>query len=163
MAKTKQQKSVQLEMLQAAAKDSQSVVFVKFDRLPVGEETKLRSSLVHEGISYKVVKKTLLQKAFSESSIAGELPELEGMVAIAYGDDLVAPAREVYAFQKEHNEQLQIVGGVFEGKYMNQEEMMDIATIPETPVLYAQLLAMLNAPIQGFTSVLHQYAEKKEA
>lgn len=163
MAKTKAQKAAQLEELVRAAKDSQSVVFVNFDRLPVGQETQLRSSLTKEGIDYKVVKKTLLQKAFGESSIAGELPELEGMVAIAYGDDLIAPAREVYAFQKEHDEQMQIVGGVFEGKYMSKAEMMDIAQIPDMKVLYAQLLAMLNAPIQGLASVLHQVAEKKEA
>jgi large subunit ribosomal protein L10 len=163
MAKTKAQKAAQLEELVSAAKDSQSVVFVNFDKLPVGQETELRSSLVKEGITYKVVKKRLLKKAFGESAIAGDLPELEGMVAIAYGDDLVAPAREVYAFQKEHDEQMQIVGGVFEGKYMSKAEMMDIAQIPDTPVLYAQLLAMLNAPIQGLASVLHQVAEKKEA
>ncbi len=163
MAKTKEQKSAHLHELQDVAKNSQSVVFVSFDKLPVGEETSLRSTLTKNNVNYKVAKKTLLKKAFADSSIQGDMPELKGMVAVAYGSDLIVPAREVYAFQKELAEKLQIVGGVFEGKYMTKEEMMSIATIPSTPVLYSQLLSMFNAPIQSFVSVLHQYAEKKQA
>lgn len=163
MAKTKEQKSAHLNELLDIAKNSQSVAFVSFDKLPVKNETELRTTLSKNNVNYKVVKKTLLKKAFGESSIEGSIPELKGMVAVAYGNDLIAPAREVYAFQKELAEKLQIVGGVFEGKYMTQAEMMSIATIPSTPVLYAQLLAMFNAPIQGFASVLHQYTEKKQA
>lgn len=163
MAKTREQKSAHLNELLDVAKNSQSVVFVSFDKLPVKDETSLRSTLTKNSVNYKVAKKTLLKKAFAESSVQGTIPELKGMVAVAYGSDLIAPAREVYTFQKELAEKLQIVGGVFEGKYMTQDEMMSIATIPSTPVLYAQLLAMFNAPIQGFASVLHQYAQKKEA
>lgn len=163
MAKTREQKSAHLNELQDVAKNSQSVVFVSFDKFPVKDETSLRSTLTKNNVSYKVVKKSLLKKAFAESSIQGDMPELKGMVAVAYGSDLIAPSREVYAFQKELAEKLQIVGGVFEGKYMTQAEMMSIATIPSTPVLYAQLLSMFNAPIQSFVSVIHQYAEKKQA
>ncbi len=163
MAKTREQKSAHLKELQDVAKNSQSVVFVSFDKLPVKDETSLRYALTKNNVNYKVVKKTLLKKAFAESSIEGAMPEIGGMVAVAYGSDLIAPSREVYAFQKELAEKLQIVGGVFEGKYMSKEEMMSIATIPSTPVLYAQLLSMFNAPIQSFVSVLHQYAEKKQA
>lgn len=163
MAKTREQKSAHLNELLDVAKNSQSVVFVSFDKLPVKDETSLRSTLTKNNVKYKVAKKTLLKKAFSESQIEGSLPDLKGMVAVAYGSDLIAPAREVYTFQKELAEKLQIVGGVFEGKFMTQAEMMSIATIPSTPVLYSQLLSMFNAPIQSFVSVLHQYAEKKQA
>lgn len=163
MAKTKEQKSAHLNELMDVAKKYQSVVFVNFDKFLVKDETNLRSSLSSKNIQYKVVKKTLLKKVFVDSSTEGSLPELEGMIAVAYGDDLVAPAREVYEFQKEFGENLQIVGGVFEGKFMSKDQMMSIATIPSTPVLYAQLLTMFNAPIQSFVSVLHQYSEKKQA
>jgi ribosomal protein L10 len=46
---------------------------------------------------------------------------------------------------------------------MSQDEMMSIATIPPTPVLYSQLLSMFNSPIQQFVVALNQIAEKKEA
>jgi len=163
MAKTKEQKSAHLEELLGVAKNAQSIVFVNFDRFAVKKETQLRSELTGKNIGYKVVKKTLLKKALTNSSIKGDMPVIEGMIAIAYGDDLIAPAREVYAFQKEAGDTMKIVGGVFEGTFMSQAEMMSIASIPSTKVLYSQLLAMLNSPIQGFAIVLNQYAEKKQA
>jgi large subunit ribosomal protein L10 len=163
MAKTKVQKAESLSLMSGIAKDAQSAVFVKFDGLPVRAETALRSVLRGNDVSYKVVKKTILGKAFSESSIEGEMPELEGMIALAWGNDLIAPAREVYGFLQDHKDNMEIVGGVFEGRFMDQESMMSIATIPTTPVLYAQLLTMFNSGIQGFTTALDQIAEKKEA
>jgi large subunit ribosomal protein L10 len=163
MAKTKAQKADALAELSSVAKQSESVVFVNFNTLTVADETELRSSLRSNDVSYKVVKKTLLKRAFAEGAFEGEMPELEGMIAIAYGDDKIAPAREVYAFQENHKDQVSIVGGIFEGRYMSQDEMMSIATIPPTPVLYSQLLSMFNSPIQQFVVALNQIAEKKEA
>lgn len=163
MAKTKGQKAESLELLSNVAKDAKSSVFVKFQELPVKDETSLRADLRGKDVSYQVVKKTLLGKAFGESSIEGEMPELEGSVALAWGDDLIAPAREVYAFAQDHKENIEIVGGVFEGKFMDKESMMSIATIPSTPVLYSQLLNLFNSGIQGFVVALDQIAEKKEA
>jgi large subunit ribosomal protein L10 len=163
MAKTKEQKVIQLKELLDISKNSESLVFVNFDGLGVKDETELRKGLRGNDVSYKVVKKSLLEKALGESKFEGNLPELEGMIAIAWGDDKIAPAREVYTFQQDHKEKVNIVGGVFEGRFMNQEEMMSIATIPTTPVLYSQLLSMFNSGIQGFVVALDQIAEKKES
>lgn len=163
MAKTKGQKIAHLSELKDIVQNAESIVFVNFDKFKVKDETVLRASLTHKNVQYKVVKKTLLRKALESSNTEGTLGALDGMIAIAYGADNIAPAREVYAFVQELGENVSIVGGIFEGKYMSQAEMMSIATIPSTSVLYAQLLSMFNAPIQSFVSVLHQYAEKKQA
>jgi large subunit ribosomal protein L10 len=161
MAKTKLQKEEMLNKLSEVAKGSASAVFVSFDKLSVGEETELRSKLREEGTSYMVVKKTLLTKAFTEAGLSGEMPEIEGTVAIAFGEDLTAPAREVYDFQKSHKEQIEIKGGLFDGKIMSQAEMMEIATIPPTPQLRGMFVNIINSPIQRFAIALGQIAEKK--
>lgn len=163
MAKTRDQKKEMVSILENISKESKSVVFVNFTKFLVKDETALRNKLRQSGVSYKVVKKTLLKKGFDKSSITGEMPELEGMVAVAYGDDLIAPAREVYDFQKTRKDNVAIVGGVFEGKYMNKEEMMSIATIPSTQVLYGQFVNLINTPIQQFVTALSKIAEKKTA
>ena len=163
MAKTRDQKKEMVTFLENVSKESKSVVFVNFTKLLVKDETSLRNKLRENGISYKVVKKTLLKKGFDGSSITGEMPELEGMLAIAYGEDPIAPAREVYDFQKTHKDNVSIVGGVFEGKYMTKEEMMSIATIPSTQVLYGQFVNLINTPIQQFVTALSKIAETKNA
>ena len=163
MAKTRDQKKDMVSTLENISKESKSVVFVNFTKLLVKDETALRNKLRENGLSYKVVKKTLLKKGFGNSSVSGEMPDLPGMMAIAYGDDLIAPAREVYDFQKTRKDNISIVGGVFDGKYMTQEEMMSIATIPSTQVLYGQFVNLINTPIQQFVTALSKIAEKKEA
>jgi large subunit ribosomal protein L10 len=136
MAKTKDQKKEVVKALAKVVKDATSIVFVNFDKLQVAEETKLRRALGAAGSRYQVVKKTLLEKAFDGSGVTGDMGALPGMIAIATSDDATAPAREVYAFQKDHKDNVKIVGGVFEGRFVGMEEMMSIATIPPIEVLH---------------------------
>jgi large subunit ribosomal protein L10 len=162
MAINKNKKKEILEKLkEISGKDS--VVFVNFSGLPVNETVKMRSKLRSEDVSYYVAKKTLVKRAFGESSINGDLPELDGELAIAYADDLTAPAREVYAFQKEFDGSVNILGGVFENKYLSKIEMEEIAQIPGTDTLKGMFVNVINSPIQGFVMSLKAIAEKKEA
>lgn len=150
-----------VEGLEVSLKDAKSVVFVKFDKLTVAHVNSLRRGLQKEGIGYTVAKKTLLKRALGAGKISGELPEMPGQIAVAYSTDLLAPAREVFNFQKGHKENIAIVGGVFEGKYMNATEMMSIATIPPLQTLRGMFVNLINSPIQRFAVVLDQIAQKK--
>ena len=156
----KKQLVADLEKSLASAK---SVVFVKFDKLKVADVNTLRRSLQKEGIGYMVSKKTLLSRALSTQGVTGDFPLLEGQMAIAFGTDLLAPAREVFAFQKTHKENISIVGGVFESKYMNASEMMSIATIPPLQVLRGMFVNVINSPIQRLAVALDQIANKRQA
>jgi large subunit ribosomal protein L10 len=147
--------------LEGALKGANSVVFVKFDKLKVADVNTLRRTLQEQEVGYKVAKKTLLKRALSTHGITGDLPEIPGQLAIAYSADLLAGAREVFAFSKKHKDNVSIVGGVFEGKYMNASEMMSIATIPPLQTLRGMFVNIINSPIQGFASVINQIALSK--
>ncbi|MDD4308306.1 MAG: 50S ribosomal protein L10 [Thermoplasmata archaeon] len=147
--------------LDKSLKGANSVVFVKFDKLKVADVNTLRRALQSQGVGYQVAKKTLLKRALSNHGVIGDLPEMGGQVAIAYSEDLLASAREVFNFQKTHKENVSIVGGVFEGKYMNMEEMMSIATIPSLQTLRGMFVNLINSPIQRFAVVLDQIAKAK--
>jgi large subunit ribosomal protein L10 len=162
MAINKNKKKEILEKLKEIS-GKESVVFVNFSRLPVNETVEMRSKLRSGDVSYYVAKKTLVKRAFGESSIDGELPELEGELAIAYADDLTAPAREIYSFQKEFDGHVNILGGVFENRYLSKVEMEEIAQIPGTDTLKGMFVNVINSPIQGFVMSLKAIAEKKEA
>lgn len=161
MAKTKDQKKEVVKVLAKVVKDAKSVVFVNFDKLQVAEETKLRRALRDGGSSYQVVKKTLLTKAFDGLGITGEVADMPGMIGIATGTDSIAPAREVYAFQKDHKDNVKIVGGVFDGRFVGMEEMMSIATIPPLEVLQSMFANIINSPLQRFAVVLSEVAKSK--
>src|SRR5689334_18101864 len=100
MALTKQKKGEILSNLEKITKAAKSLVFVNFKSLPVSEQQNLRRALKTETVSYTVAKKTLIRKALESLKIEGSAPEMQGELAIAYGEDLVAPARGVFGFQK---------------------------------------------------------------
>ena len=147
--------------LEKSLKSANSVVFVKFDKLSVTDVNTLRRNLQAQEVGYVVAKKTLLKRALSSNKIEGDLPEIPGQIAIAYGEDLITPSREIFNFTKSHKENIQIVGGVFEGKYMNASEMISIATIPPLQTLRAMFVNLINSPIQRFAVVLDQIAQVK--
>jgi large subunit ribosomal protein L10 len=147
--------------LEKSLKGAESAVFVKFDKLTVADANTLRRSLQKEGIGYVVAKKTLLKRALTTKGVTGDLPALDGQIAVAYGTDLLAPAREVFAFQKGHKENVAIVGGVFEGKYMNKAQMESIATIPTREVLLSQIAYLLKSPMQRLALAVNAVAGTK--
>lgn len=161
MALTKQKKVSLVNEFEGLVGGAKSIVFVQFKKLPVSETTELRRALRAENSGYKVTKKTLLKRVLAEKGYTGELPELPGEIAIAFGEDLIAPARGVYAFHKTHKDTVSIVGGVFDGKYMNASEMMTIATIPGRETLIAQFVNLINSPIQRMAVVTQAIADKK--
>src|SRR4051812_29542894 len=130
MAINKEKKGEILTKLKKIVKDSASVVFINFHALPVTESSVIRKTLREKGIGYTVAKKSLTRKALSEGGINGEMPELLGELGIVYGTDPIEGAREVYTFQKKLDKKIQIIGGVFENKFMNQSEMLVISQIP---------------------------------
>ena len=135
MAITRAKKGEIVQKLRAAFKDAKSLVFVNFHGLNVANVTSMRRALKSEGISYTVAKKTLMKRAFAEEKFKGVEPALDGELALAWGEDLVAPARGVYSFHKKFPESLKIMGGVFEGRFMTAFEMEEIAQIPTLKVL----------------------------
>ena len=146
-----------------ALKDAVSVVFVGFNKITVADTSAMRRKLKSEGVGYYVAKKTLMKHALKEAGYEGELPELPGEVALAWTTtDATAAARGIFEHGKKH-EGLSILGGVFEGKYMDAIGMKAIATIPSVPVLRGMFVNVLNSPIQGMAIALAAIRDKKSA
>ncbi|MCB9805724.1 50S ribosomal protein L10 [Candidatus Nomurabacteria bacterium] len=162
MAVTKDKKKEILDKLRDVTKKD-SIVFVNFHGLPVSETAAMRNELRKADVSYFVARKTLIRKAFEDSSIEGELPSLDGELALVYADDLIAPAREIFKFQKQFSDNIQMLGGVFEGKFLDKNGIEEIAQIPSRETLLGMFVNVINSPIQGFAMVVKAYADTKEA
>lgn len=163
MAKTKEQKGKIMEKLEDAFKTATSSVFLHFRGLNVADETAMRRVLRGSGVSYFVAKKTLMRRALEKLGHAhADLP-LEGEVAVAYGggEDATAAARLVHEFGKKFTDKISILGGIFEGKLVDQANMRGIATIPPMGTLRAMFAQVINSPRQRFAVVLSKVAETK--
>jgi large subunit ribosomal protein L10 len=156
----KSTKEEMIKGLESAVTNSKSVVFVNFHGLKVGDETLLRQDLRKNGVSYKISRKTLLKRAL-DGKATGELPSLDGEVAMAYSSDELAPAREIYNFQKTYKVPLNILGGIFDGKFVDGVYMKEIATIPSREVLISKIAFLLQSPMQRLAIALNQVSLKK--
>jgi len=156
----KSKKEEMIKGLEKAIKGSESVVFVNFHGMNVSNETVLRRELRNQGVDYKVSRKTLLKRALLKKA-EGEIPELPGEVAVAYSKDSTAPAREIYNFQKAHKIVLDILGGIFEGKFIGKEKMIEIAMIPSREVLLSKIAFLLKSPMQRLAIAVNEVVKKK--
>lgn len=162
MAITKGKKEEIYKKIGEIAQKFPTVVFVNFHGLSVVDTTQLRRNLRKENSFYTVAKKTLVRKILKDSSIEGEIPELKGELALAYGEDQIAAARGVYEFQKKYKEKISILGGIFDGVFVDKDKMLSVAQIPPIQTLYGQFVNIINSPIQGLVVALDKIAEKQE-
>lgn len=160
MAITKAKKETILSKLEGVKNDSDSIVFVKFNGLGVKDSTAMREALKDQGVQYFVAKKTLMKRAF-DGVFEGEMPNLEGEIAVAYSSDAILPAQQIKEFAGKYKEKVAIAGGVFQGVYKDAAAMTEIASIPALPVLRGMFLNVINSPIQGLVISLNQIAEKR--
>lgn len=147
----------------SALKPAGSVVFANFHGITVANSTAMRKKLKTEGVDYLVAKKSIVKKILGEMKLPGSMPSLDGELAIVGGNDLIAPAREIFDFQKKFDNKVSILGGIFEGKFVSKEEMTAIATIPSAHTLQAMFVNVINSPIQGFVMAIDAIAKKKTA
>ena len=161
MARTKAQKKEIVEKLHTIIDGASSLVVVNMHKLTVADTMTMRRALKADNVGFFVAKKTLTSLALADKKFAGTQPELLGEFGFAYGTDLVAPARGVYAFQKKFKDKLTIVGGVFEKQFMNKDQMISIASIPPQQTLYGMFVNVINSPIQSLVIAMDQIAQKK--
>ncbi len=162
MAITKAKKETILEKLDVVKNDSSAIVFVKFNGMTVQDTTAMRAKLRDEGVGFFVAKKTLMKRSF-DGAFEGDMPALEGEIAVAYSADAITPAQQIKEFAGQYKENLAIVGGVFQGVYKDASEMTEIASIPPLPVLRGMFVNVINSPIQGLVLGLNAIAEKRSA
>lgn len=160
MAITKQKKQEIVENLAQILKDNETVAFVNFHGLGVADTTEMRKVLSEEGVGYTVAKKSLVRLALDSNKVEGDVPALDGELAVAYGAE-TGPARGVYEFGKQHEGTLSLLGGIFEGRYVDATEMNEIAQIPSLQTLRGMFVNLINSPIQRLAIVMGQIAEKK--
>ena len=136
-------------------------VLVNYSGITVNEDTEMRVKLREANVEYSVVKNTMMKFAIKNVGFEELDPILFGNTSLAVSkDDQVAPARVVKEFADKFPNYFEIKGGFIDGKVISVSEVNTLASIPPLPILQAQLLGTMLAPITGLAVVLKQIAEK---
>jgi large subunit ribosomal protein L10 len=134
--------------------DSHLVILTTFTGLNVEKITKLRKSLREVESNYRVVKNTLITKAIKDTDLESLEKFFTGSSAVIFAKgDPSRPCKVLKEFKKDH-EQLEIKGGMFEGRMLLKKDIEGLADLPSREVLLAQFLFLLRAPQQRLVTVL---------
>ena len=142
------------------------VIATNYQGLLAKQMAELRNALAKAGISYHVVKNTLVYRAADEAGKPQLMNIIEGPVALAFGyDDIVNTAKALNQYIKSAALSLQIRGGLLGDRILLPEEVLSLGNLPPKEVLISKLIGQLqvpirtlhnicNSPLQGLLNVL---------
>ena len=134
--------------------DAKSVVFVKFNGLTVAEDTELRREFRKNNVEYKVLKNTLIRRAFNDLGVTDFDADLNGPTSVAFGADETAAAKVIVEAAKKYNEKVTVKCAYVDGSKVDVNGVKALATMPSKEQLVAKMLGSLQAPISKFVGVL---------
>ena len=150
--------------LQDKLTNASAGVLVNYAGISVAEDTEMRRRLREANVDYAVVKNTLFRFALEGAGLTELEPLLNGTTALAVSnDDPVAPAKIISEYADKMNGYFEIKGGFMDGRVISLDEITALARIPAIPVLRAQVLGTMLAPITSLAIVLKAIAEKNGA
>lgn len=160
-AKVLSEKQAVVAALTEKLQGSVAGVIVDYSGITVSEDTEMRRKLRESNVDYSVVKNTLLRFAINNAGLSELDSLLNGTTSIAVSaDDPVAPAKIIKEYADKLNDRFEIKGGFMDGKVISIDEINALADIPALPVLQAQVLGTMLAPISSFACVIKAIAEK---
>ena len=132
------------------------VISTGYAGIGVNQMVNLRRRMHEGGVEFIVVKNNLLSLAADDAALPQLKEVISGQTAIALGyDDAVATAKAVSEAANADGT-LAIHGAVVaQGPAMLPAEVSRMASLPPQPVLVAQLLGNMQAPLYGLASVLN--------
>ena len=73
--------------------------------------------------------------------------------SVAFSEDSIQAAKIAVSFAK-NNEKLKIIGGSFEGKLVDREQVYFLASLPSLDELRAKLIGLFQAPAVKISNIL---------
>ncbi|MBI2610066.1 50S ribosomal protein L10 [Candidatus Giovannonibacteria bacterium] len=161
MTQTRSKKESLVSEMKDLFEKASILVFVNFHGLSVVKQRKLRKELRKIGSKYKVVKKTLLKRAFEALGLKNS-PSFEGEIGIVSGyQDVIVPPQVISKFIRE-NKELKIVGGLYENNFVDAGVIGRLSAIPSREILLSQLAFMLSQPVAGLARALNEIGKTLE-
>jgi large subunit ribosomal protein L10 len=152
------EKTTIVEDISARLNRSPFLIVAEYAGMNVLQFFELRSRLAGAGAQCKVVKNTFLRKAAAAVGYPDLAAELKGQTAIVTGEsDVCAAAKILKRFSAEFQKPAVRVG-VLENAIISKEQIQALADLPAKEVLQAQLLGVLNSPLQKLVTLLNEPA-----
>ena len=163
MSANKEAKKQIVEDIKAKIQASKSIILIDYKGLTVAEDTAFRSKMRASNTEYKVLKNTLLKKAFNELNVTDFDSDLNGPTAVAFGHDETSAAKVACDMCKDTNDKISLKSAFVDNSYVDKDGVKALASIPSKEVLVAKLAGALSGIVRGLAVALNAVAEKQQA
>ena len=109
------------------------------------------------GVQFRVTKNRLTKRALEGTPYADISGLFTGPTAIAFSDDVVAPAKVAVEFAKAHGH-LVVLGGAMGGTVLDAAAVKSLASLPSLDELRATLAGLMQAPAQKIARIVKEPA-----
>ncbi len=147
-------KKVVVEDIKERIQNAKSVVLVKFNGLTVSEDTELRREFRKNNVEYKVLKNTLVKRAFNDLGITDFDEDLNGPTSVAFGADETGASKVIVEAAKKYQDKVSVKSAFVDGGKVDVAGVQALASMPSKEELIAKMLGSLQAPISNFVGVL---------
>ena len=146
-----------IKILQDASERLQGVrgvYLADFSGMDVETISLLRKKCREQKVQFRVIKNTLLKRAFHERGITELDAYLEGPTGLVFSPvSEVTPAKTLSDFAKE-KEKPRIKAAVVDGRLYDDKAIAVLATLPSYEVMLSQVLSTLIAPMTSFLAAI---------
>ena len=135
--------------------DVRGIYLADFSGMTVEKLSLLRKKCREEGVQFKVIKNTLLKRAFNGRGITELDDHLVGNTGLVFSQtNEMIPARILVDFAKEH-EKPKVKAAVVDGRLYDSKAIAQLATLPSREVLLSQVLSTFIAPMTQFLALVN--------
>ena len=135
------------------------LVVTHYSGLKTTQTDELRLKIKEAGGKFIIVKNSLMKIILKEHKSKEFKALFNGPVALAYSEDEISAAKISVNFSKE-NEKLLILGGIIGEKYLEQKDILEIATLPTLNEIRARLVSLIQTPARKIAYALKFSANK---
>ncbi|MEQ1834307.1 MAG: 50S ribosomal protein L10 [Candidatus Eisenbacteria bacterium] len=149
------QKEAVLKDTQQRIADVRGIYLADFSGMTVESLSLLRKRCREQGVQFRVIKNTLLKRAFNERGIKELDAHLVGPTGLVFSqDNEMAPAKILSDFAKEF-EKPRVKAAVVDGRLYDNKAIAQLALLPSREVLLSQVLGTLIAPMTTFLGAIN--------
>jgi large subunit ribosomal protein L10 len=149
------QKEAILQDTQGRIADVRGLYLADFSGMTVQSLSLLRKRCREQGVEFRVIKNTLLKRAFNERGIQSLDEHLVGPTGLVFSaTNEMAPAKILSDFAKEF-EKPRVKAAVVDGSLYDGKAIARLAALPSREVLLSQLLGTFVAPMTTFLGAVN--------
>ena len=158
----KKEKNDLIDVLNNMLEENKNFYLADISGLTAEQSSSLRRLCYKQNVSIKVVKNTLLKKAFDKNSTNfNQLDDiLKGNTSLMFADSAKAPANVIKDFRKQAEKPILKAAHIEDEFYIGDDNLSMLANLQSKDELIADIIMLLQSPAKNVVASLQSSSSK---